>query len=364
MAAQKRPRGGVIVHRRPSGEIAYRARLTINGELRSLGLHPTPEAANRVIDAEIARLGGEKKLDGVTLIAWGSRWLDRRELDKLHRSIDSMRSVWNTRVATAPFANWPMKRIARTDIVRWLKAQLAAPPKRGHRHTSKRDPSRRTSRSTVVNSLNLLRSAPRDAADEGLIPSNPAEGVRVPKVPRTDETWTYLSADEIERLLGRFEATTDREREHWTMQRIVLTVAIYTGLREGELWGLRWCDVQLDGQPELVVRHSYRGPTKGGRVRRVPLLPRAFAALKEWRKIAGGIGAALVFPGRAAKGDDGLQGCHCKGYDAGLAGALERAGIKRSVRFHDLRHYADLRVMPRRALSAGFAEEDVKMHAA
>ncbi len=348
MTTPKRPRGGVIAHRKRNGEIVYRARLTINGKLRSLGLHPTPEAANRVIDAEIARLGGETKIGGITLVAWGSQWLERRELDKLHRAIDSMRSVWKTRIATAPFARWPLKRIARTDIVRWIKAQLAAPPKRGYGQNGERERGRRTSRQTVVNALNLLRVALRDAADEGHVPSNPADGVRVPKVPRTEETWTYLSSDEIERLVAPFEASTDREREHWTMQRIVLTVAIYTGVREGELWGMRWCDVQFEGQPEVVVRHSYRGPTKGGRVRRVPLLPRALAALKEWRKIAGGIGAALVFPGRAAKGDDGLQGCHCKGYDAGLAGALARAGIKRTVRFHDLRHYPACLIIPRR----------------
>lgn len=109
-------------------------------------------------------------------------------------------------------------------------------------------------------------------------------------------------------------------------------MAIFTGLRAGELWGLRWTDVHLDGDtPELVVRHSYRGPTKGGRVRRVPLLRQAREALTAWRVSAPGIGTALVFPA-----DGG--GCHAEGYEAGWATWGRRAGIERRVRFHDLRH--------------------------
>ena len=153
---------------------------------------------------------------------------------------------------------------------------------------------------------------------------NPALGVRVPPRPRTDETWTFLSATEIDALLS-CDAIPERHR-------LVYAVAIYTGLRKGELWGLRWSDVVLKGdRPELVVRHSYRGPTKSGRIRRVPLLAQARDALERWAKLSPGIAGALVWPR-----EDG--GCHTESYSAEWERWKTRAGIERRVRFHDLRH--------------------------
>lgn len=92
---------------------------------------------------------------------------------------------------------------------------------------------------------------------------------------RSDESegdaWTFLTREEIDAVTTS-SAIPERHR-------IVYAVAIYSGLRKGELWGLRWADVVLDGpRPELVVKHSYRGPTKSRKVRRVPLLGPALDA--------------------------------------------------------------------------------------
>lgn len=115
-------------------------------------------------------------------------------------------------------------------------------------------------------------------------------------------------------------------------QRSAIVVAVYTGLRAGELWGLQWRDVHLDGdRPRVVVRHSREQATKSGRIREVPLLAPARAALERWRELAPGVGAALVWPAL-----DGA--CHRDGYDAGWARVLEIAKISRRVRWHDLRH--------------------------
>jgi len=313
-----RQRGSVTEHHDRDGRIRHRVRLTVQGKRRSLGIYDTKEEAEAVLDAAIEQIGD----DGfaLTLAGWGERWLNQRETDKLHRSIRSTRSVWTSRVATAPFALWPMHSIKRTDVVRWVRSLLRSTAKPGHKH--KTTPKRRLARQSVSNALVLLRRCLSDAADEGHIPSNPADGVRVPRVPTTEEGWTYLDEDEIAALLAKLTPA----------QRTIFTVAIYTGLRAGELWGLRWGDVILKGKrPELVVRHSYRGPTKGGRVRRVPLLGQALVALKAWKKEKPGVAHALVWPA-----DGG--GCHAEGYTAGLQAALARAGITRRVRFHDLRH--------------------------
>jgi integrase len=224
-----------------------------------------------------------------------------------------------------------MRRITRQDIHRWVKALLRAEPTtavnrgRGSRRTTERrkQEGKRLSRQTVVNALALLRRALADAADEGLIPSNPALGVSVPRVARLDEPWTFLVAYEVERLLGL--PLRDEQRS-------IFTTAIFTGLRGGELWGLRWRDVRLAGdRPELHVCRSYRGPTKSGKTRHVPLLAPALEALRAWKALRPGVGDALVFPA-------GGGGCHAEGFDAGLLRALRLAGVERRVRFHDLRH--------------------------
>lgn len=325
----KNSRGSVTVHRQRSGAVSYRVRVTIDGVRRDLGLHPTRERGEAVLRAALEQVGLDSR-GGMSLLAWGEAWLDRRETSGLHRAAAKDRDRWRMHVASADFAPWPMRRIARTDIVRWVRERLMTEAMRPVTHgrgearvTTLAPAGRRVSRQTVVLALGLLRRALQDAADEGHVPGCVAAGVRVPSVPRTTETWTYLTAAEIDRVL----ALPLRPE-----QRAAITVAIYTGLRAGELWGLRWADVHTsEDRPELVVRHSYRGPTKNGRVRRVPLLEPARLALLAWRAERPGIGPALVFPAPSG-------GCHAPGYDAGWPRVRDVAGIARRVRWHDLRH--------------------------
>ena len=54
-------------------------------------------------------------------------------------------------------------------------------------------------------------------------------------------------------------------------------------MRAGEIWGLRWEDVDFE-EREILVRYSFDGPTKGGKVRRIPMLPPVLEALTRWRR--------------------------------------------------------------------------------
>lgn len=317
-------------YKRRDGRIAWRLRAVVNGEEKSLGLFDSREEAEAVERAFRAQVSPTAAL---TLRVWGARWLDRRETAGLHRDVRTSRSVWRTHVDAAHFADVNIRKIRRADVVRWVRERMSAPAVHAHRRgreTERRELTRTVSRGTVQAALVLLRRALADALDEGHVSENAAGDVRVPRRPRTDEPWTWLRPHEVEALLAS---------ELRSEQRAIYTVAICTGLRAGELFGLRWADVMMDGDsPELVVRHSYRGPTKSGKVRRVPLLARAREALTEWRRHVPGVGAALVFPADAGRRRDGLAGCHSPGYDAGLESALRGAGIERRVRFHDLRH--------------------------
>jgi len=313
----KRGDGSVTPHRTRDGRVLHRARITRGSRRVSLGLFSTVEDADAAIRAAAAVTGDVK---GHTLRTWGAVWLDRRETDGLHRGAAKNRSAWRVHVETAPFADWPLGKIKRTDVVGWVRALLKREAMHGGESLG-----RTLSRQTVVNAFNLLHRALGDAADEGHIPINVATGVKVPRVPRSDDPWTFLEIDEVARLLA-LDLRPD--------QRAIFTTATYTGLRGGELWGLRWADVHLDGpRPRVVVRFSYRRPTKTGRVREVPLLEPARAALRAWRAGTKAIGNVLVFPAELA---DGTSGCHAEGFDAGFPAALRRAGIERRVRFYDL----------------------------
>ena len=129
-------------------------------------------------------------------------------------------------------------------------------------------------------------------------------------------------------------------------QRTVFSIAIYQGLRLGEIAALTWERVDLDEErPSLLIAASWKRGTKSGKVRRIPLLKAARAALLRWRPdTATRVG--LVFPG--ARGEMYSKG-HCWAWDGGhyrnaenavkhWRGVRERAGITRRVRFHDLRH--------------------------
>lgn len=321
-----RRRGSVSRHRRRDGSIAYRVRIPIAGREVSCGIYETEADADAALAAALAELGNAPR--DHTLRTWGVDWLEARETDGYHRGVTEERSVWRRHVLAAHFADWPLRRIKRSDVVRWLdqlsrtRATRTAAGGRRRSH-ARAETDRLLSTSTLRSALSLLRGALRAAADRGHLDADPTGGVRVPRRARDHEGWTWLREHEIETVLA-----LDLRPE----QRAIYTVAIYTGLRAGELWGLRWCDVELTGsRPGLHVRRSYRGPTKPGRVRWLPLLPPALEALQRWHRERPGIGEALVWPAHGG-------GCHASGYDAGWPRIVRLAQLGRRVRLHDLRH--------------------------
>lgn len=267
---------------------------------------------------------------GLTFARWGERWLDKRETDGVHRSVPRERSVWRNHVATATFFHWPLRRIERKHIVQWLeklqekRATKTATKRRGGRKTTRTQLEHRLSRSTCQKALALVKRCLNRAADLGHVPTNVALGVGIPKRATAERAWTFLSLAEISEVLS----LPLRDE-----QRAIYTVAIYTGLRAGELWGLQWRDVELEGsRPHLNVERTYRDkPTKGGDPRRVPLLPEAVEALRAWKQVRPGIGVGRVFPAHGG-------GCHGEGFTAGWPRVVRLAKLGRRVRLHDLRH--------------------------
>jgi integrase len=158
---------------------------------------------------------------------------------------------------------------------------------------------------------------------------NPAAADRVqrPRVVYSGEYRAY-EPEQVQLLAAHAENRQDAA---------LYRVAAFTGLRQGELLGLRWGDVDfVTGL--LHVRRNYTDRRekvpKGKKVRSVPMAPAVtdeLARLKEARA------AELA-------GDDGLVFCTSVGGHLDswalrrrFYRAIERAGLPR-LRFHDLRH--------------------------
>lgn len=187
----------------------------------------------------------------------------------------------------------------------------------------------------------VLSVALNQALDDGLIPSNPA--ARVKKAAATGESpMRALSSEEASRLISTAEGTRDEA---------LITLALRTGMRQGELAALRWEDLDLSDveRGTVTVRRSADtrartriSTTKTGEERRVGIGTRTVAALKAHKKrqleerMAASLWAdpGLVFPntkGKIRRRDSVMRS---------LRRLLAEAGLPAKVRFHDLRHTA------------------------
>jgi integrase len=123
---------------------------------------------------------------------------------------------------------------------------------------------------------------------------NPKSNVDMPP---TQSSIDFLSKLEVAKLLEHVE------REAPDLLPMVAT-ALYTGMRKGELFGLRWTDVQLDAG-RIDVNRSYRTLPKSGKVRHLPINAELAPILRMWRNSCFRKSAEnLVFPVNGRMGNE------------------------------------------------------------
>jgi integrase len=192
--------------------------------------------------------------------------------------------------------------------------------------------------STVRKFHNVLHRALRQAVRWGLIPRNATEATEPPK--ETSEEIRPLSEEEARRLL---------EAAHGDRLEALYVLALTTGMREGELLGLKWEDIELSNGVLRVKRTLTRN---GGKLnfgdpkskkgsRQIDLSEEASKALQahldrqmdEMKRL----GDLYV--------DQGLVFTTRKGTPINPSNLRQRSFVKllkqaglRKVRFHDLRH--------------------------
>ncbi len=113
--------------------------------------------------------------------------------------------------------------------------------------------------------LKMVKRIFQMAIEEGILDRNPCSGITM-KVPEVEQK--VLTNSEVGIFLLQAKITAHRLYPMWAM-------ALLTGMRSGELFALRWTDIDLDARIISVSRQwtskNGFGPTKTQRSRVVPI---------------------------------------------------------------------------------------------
>lgn len=190
------------------------------------------------------------------------------------------------------FGNRPIGQITRAELQDWQarKRQTCKP-------------------ATVNRIMGRLRHMFNRAVDWELLAESPMKGIRF--LPENNARLRYLSLEECNTLIEACIAPH---------MRAIVTIALHTGMRSGEIRNLQWKDLDFD-TGFLIVRDS-----KNGQARHVPMDSTVSAVLRAWPHRSG---SEYVFTNYMGGRIGWLQ--------TGFGNALARAGFT-DLHFHDLRH--------------------------
>lgn len=270
------------------------------------------ERLHREWVTEIRTVGiGDRR---ITLEAWLTRWLDRLDAG----GATTYRHSRNVDTLVGILGHVPLGDL--TTMV--IEDELARLP-------------------AATSSLRSLRwtlgRALAEARRRGLVPAVATVGVELPR--RATVERTVPTTDEIRAVVAA---------EDDPLWRTVITLAAGTGMRFGELAGLRWGDLELGAATITIARTKTTdgegrprigSTTKTGRARVVVVAPEVVAALQAWRAELGSRGLAhvradrAVFPARNATGS-----ISSPMMSRAMAAACERAGVERFTA-HGIRHW-------------------------
>ena len=330
MTGGRKPTGFVRVIRRATGPVFYAQIRTPDGRRLQRRLGRVWSKRSRPPDGFITRAQAEVRLsdilagrdgnviveprpgDEVTFGQAAREWMRYVEHDRKRRpsTIRDYRRELETRLIPEFGDATPLSEITTADIEAF-RERLVAEGRLSPRTINKR-----------LAQLHAIFKRAQRAFD---LPLNPVAGAERQPQERTGE-FTALEPHEVELLAANAVTAQDAA---------MFTVAAFTGLRLGELRGLRWEDI--DWMRRLIhVRRSYtvnkEGPPKSGKVRSVPLIDQAARALDELsRREHWTSDEDLVFVNPVG------SYVEASALRRRFYLARDRAGLE-AIRFHDLRH--------------------------
>lgn len=206
------------------------------------------------------------------------------------------------------------------------------------RNDEARNRGKKVSPSTINREIAVLRNALNVAVENELLRFNPLAGQGKKLFTKENEKQRIFTNEEIGALIA--EAPLPLK---W-----FITLAVNTGMREGEVMGLRWNEIDLKNK--IITLTASR--TKGNRTRTVFMNDAVHRLLSE-RKLQRGDdekakGREYVFPNSST-------GQPYKWISHAWKELLDKCKINPPGRFHDLRH-----TWATRAAEAGVPQVDIK----
>jgi integrase len=220
-----------------------------------------------------------------------------------HRE-DEQRSV----TLKAVFGEKHLRDIKPMMIETFKRERLATPTKH-----DKEDRPRPRTPASVNRDLACLSKILSMAFDNELIDSNPMRRVRMLKESPSRER--FITAEEEKRLFAQLTGRRDHLRS-------VVTIALNTGMRRGEILALQWEHVNFLARTIFIAR------SKTGRTRTIPMNDIVFKELIRLKQDAGP--KDFVF-------SNARTGVNIDSIKTGWRNACEKAGLV-NLRFHDTRH--------------------------
>ena len=302
------------IYRRGAG---YEGQVMINGRRRTFNARTKREVQQKIREAvSEAERGILPSGENLTVAAFLQRWLEAVQSGVGMRTHESY--AYHVRLHLSPAIGKRKLRQLEPMDLQQLYATLLG---------------RGLSPKTVRNAHGVIRRALGQAVKWQLVPFNVALAADPPRAARPE--YATYDAAKVRRLWRSVEGT------RW---KPFLVLAIKTGLRQGELLGLKWSDIDLAGGALQVRRQLQRDktfqPTKGQRSRRLDLGQLELQVLAEHKVLQDERRRGW---GDAWEGQD-LVFCTNRGRPLGwrdvyrdFRGILRKAGLE-AIRFHDLRH--------------------------
>lgn len=130
-------------------------------------------------------------------------------------------------------------------IVKPTKKQIAAGEKPEWKPLAER---------TILHHYRLISAILNDAVELMLIKENPADRLKPPKVPKTKPK--FFDEDTFDRMLDALETEPLKYQ-------VLVKLDYVAGLREGELYGLEWDDIDFEKKQISIRRTSQYLPAEG-----------------------------------------------------------------------------------------------------
>jgi len=281
--------------------------------------------------------GSYRELQEITFADFADRWLKEYALGAVKRTTYQGYEC-HVRVHFKPAFGASALRALREDTIQgYLASTLAAGAKP----------------KSIKNHLVILKEMLKYAVRWGYLATNPAAEIKAPRVERSE--MDFLRPDEVRHLLT---GVSDKDGEPFIRPGwyVPIKLAIFSGLRQGEQFALRIGDLDFhSGQVRVrrglvwyqkrhapdELRWAITTPKTKNAVRNVDLPP---DLLEDLRRYAAGLPdqdpERLLFPSATGTPLDPKNVV-----DRYFRTALTRAGLRASLRWHDMRHtYASLQL--------------------